>query len=133
MAGKRWFWMALLVGVALTGATWSRQDPHRHWLGVNGADWRRMKPDARVAYVEGFLAGAALSQAATGARDSAQVRMAIEKLSWDGRLRFPYGANVYSSRISDFYWWENHVPLPTWHAFLEVNTALGRAITDTLP
>jgi hypothetical protein len=133
MAGKRWFWMALLVGVALTGATWSRQDPHRHWLGVNGADWRRMKPDARVAYVEGFLAGAALSQAATGARDSAQVRMAIEKLSRDGRLRFPYGANVYSSRISDFYWWENHVPLPTWHAFLEVNTALGRAITDTLP
>ena len=125
--------MALLVGGALTGATWSRQDPHRHWLGVNGADWRRMKPDARVAYVEGFLAGAALSQAATGARDSAQVRMAIEKLSRDGRLRFPYGANVYSSRISDFYWWENHVPLPTWHAFLEVNTALGRPITDTLP
>ena len=125
--------MALLVGGALTGTAWSRQDPHRHWLGVNGADWRRMKPEARVAYVEGFLAGAALSQAATGARDSAQVRMAIEKLSRDGRLRFPYGANVYSSRLSDFYWWENHVPLPTWHAFLEVNTALGRAITDTLP
>ena len=125
--------MALLAGGALTGTAWSRQDPHRHWLGVNGADWRRMKPDARVAYVEGFLAGAALSQAATGARDSAQVRIAIEKLSRDGGLRFPYGANVYSSRISDFYWWENHVPLPTWHAFLEVNTALGRAITDTLP
>lgn len=125
--------MALLAGGALTGAAWSRQDPHRHWLGVNGADWRRMKPDARVAYVEGFLAGAALSQAATGARDSAQVRIAIEKLSRDGGLRFPYGANVYSSRISDFYWWENHVPLPTWHAFLEVNTALGRTITDTLP
>ncbi len=125
--------MALLVVGALTGTAWSRQDPHRHWLGVNGADWRRMKPDARVAYVEGFLAGAALSQAATGARDSAQVRMAIEKLSRDGRLRFPYGANVYSSRISDFYWWKNHVPLPTWHAFLEVNTALGRRITDTLP
>ena len=77
MAGKRWFWMALLVGGVLTGTAWSRQDPHRHWLGVNGADWRRMKPDARLAYVEGFLAGAALSQAATGARDSAQVRTAI--------------------------------------------------------
>jgi hypothetical protein len=133
MAGKRWFWMGLLVAGALTGAAWSRQDPQRHWLGVNGADWRRMKPDTRVAYVEGFLAGAALSQAATGARDSAQVRVAIEKLRRDGELRFPYGVNVYSSRISDFYWWENHVPLPTWHAFLEVNTALGRPITDTLP
>jgi hypothetical protein len=125
--------MALLVAGVLTGTAWSRQDPHRHWLGANGADWRRMKPDTRLAYVEGFLAGAALGQAAAGARDSAQVRMAIEKLSRDGRLRFPYGANVYSSRISDFYWWENHVPLPTWHAFLEVNTALGRPITDTLP
>ena len=133
MAVKRYFWLAMLAAGAVAGSAWSRQDPHRHWLGVNGADWRRMKPDARVAYVEGFLAGAALSQAATGARDSAQVRMAIEKLSRDGRLRFPYGANVYSSRISDFYWWENHVPLPTWHAFLEVNTALGRAITDTQP
>jgi hypothetical protein len=133
MAGKRWLWMGLLVAGGLTGAAWSRQEPQRHWLGVNGADWRRMKPDARVAYVEGFLAGAALSQAAAGARDSGQVRVAIEKLRRDGGLRFPYGANVYSSRISDFYWWKNHVPLPTWHAFLEVNTALGRPIGDTLP
>ena len=133
MAGKRWFWIGLLVTGLLTGAAWSRQDPQRHWLGVNGADWRQMKPEARLAYVEGFLAGAALSQAATGARDSAQVRLALEQLKRDGRLRFPYGANVYSSRISDFYWWKNHVPLPTWHAFLEVNSALGRPISDTLP
>jgi hypothetical protein len=123
----------MLVGGVLTGAAWSRQDPLRHWLGVNGADWRQMDPDVRLAYVEGFLAGAALGQAAARAQDSAQVRMAIEKLSREGGLRFPYGANVYSSRISDFYWWKNHVPLPTWHAFLEVNTALGRPITDTLP
>lgn len=92
-----------------------------------------MEPDARLAYVEGFLAGAALSQAAAGARDSTEVRQAIEKLRREGTLRFAYGANVYSSRISDFYWWKNHVPLPTWHAFLEVNTALGRPIFDTLP
>ena len=60
---------------------WSRQEPHRHWLGVNGADWQRMEPDARLAYVEGFLAGAALSQAATGARDSAAGSAGIEELS----------------------------------------------------
>ena len=125
--------MAVLVAGVLTGTAWPRQDPPRHWLGVNGADWRQMDPDVRLAYVEGFLAGAALGQAAARAQDSAQVRKAIEKLSREGGLRFPYGANVYSSRISDFYWWKNHVPLPTWHAFLEVNTALGRPITDTLP
>lgn len=92
-----------------------------------------MEPPARLAYVEGFLAGAALGQAAARARDSAGVRMAIEQLRREGRLRFPYGANVYATRISDYYWWENNVPLPTWYAFLEVNTTLGRSIPDTLP
>ena len=125
--------MVLVAAGALAGAAWSRQASPRHWLGVNGADWRRMKPDVREAYVEGFLAGAALGQAAAGARDSGEVRRAMAKLSQEGRLRFAFGANVYSSRISDFYWWKNHVPLPTWHAFLEVNTALGRPIADTLP
>ena len=132
MAVKRFLPLALLVAGVLTGTAWSRQAP-RPWLAVSGDDWRQMDPDVRLAYVEGFLAGAALSQAATGARDSTGVRVAIEKLSRTGGLRFPYGANVYSSRISDFYWWENHVPLPMWQAFLEVNTALGRPISDTLP
>jgi hypothetical protein len=133
MAATRWFWMVLVAAGALAGAAWSRQASPRHWLGVNGADWRRMEPDVRLAYVEGFLAGAALGQAAAGARDSTEVRLAMDKLNQEGRLRFAFGANVYSSRISDFYWWKNHVPLPTWHAFLEVNTALGRPIADTLP
>jgi hypothetical protein len=133
MAATRWFWLVLVAAGVLAGAAWSRQASPRHWLGVNGADWQRMEPDVRLAYVEGFLAGAALGQAAAGARDSAEVRRAMEKLSQEGRLRFAFGANVYSSRISDFYWWKNHVPLPTWHAFLEVNTALGRPIADTLP
>jgi hypothetical protein len=131
MAVTHWFWIVVLGAGALMGAAWSGQAPP-HWLGVNGAHWRRMGPEARLAYVDGFLAGAALGQAATGAKDSTEVRKAMEKLSREGGLRFAYGANVYSSRISDFYWWENHVPLPTWHAFLEVNTALGRPISDTL-
>jgi hypothetical protein len=92
-----------------------------------------MEPDARLAYVEGFLAGAALSQAAGGARDSAALRQGLERLRSKGGLRFPFGANVYAARISDYYWWENHTPLPTWYAFMEVNTALGRPIPDTLP
>jgi hypothetical protein len=133
MAAKRLLGVALLLAGVVAGTAWSRQAPHRNWLAVSGADWRQMEPDVRLAYVEGFLAGAALGQAVTGATDSAGVRIAIEKLSRDGGLRFPYGANVYSSRISDFYWWKNHIPLPTWHAFLEVNTALGRPISDTLP
>jgi hypothetical protein len=92
-----------------------------------------MEPAARVAYVEGFLAGAALSQAAVGAPDTAAVRTSLERLKRTGQLRFPFGANVYASRVSDFYWWKNHLPLPTWYAFLEVNTTLGRPISDSVP
>jgi hypothetical protein len=92
-----------------------------------------MEPDARMAYVEGFLAGAALSQAAGEARDTAAVKAALDDLKRTGRLRFPFGANVYASRVSDYYWWENHRPLPTWNAFLEVNTTLGRHISDSVP
>jgi hypothetical protein len=123
-----------LVGLGvLAGGAHLRPAPDHHWLVVNGNDWHRMAPDARVAYVEGFLAGAALSQAAAGAQDSAGVRAALEQLGRTGRFRFPYGANVYASRLNDYYWWKNHLPLPTWSAFLEVNTTLGRPISDSLP
>jgi hypothetical protein len=120
--------LGLLVGGASLG-----QEPDRRWLGVNGTDWRRMQPEARLAYVQGFLAGAALGQAAVGARDSAGVRAGLEQLGQSGQFRFPFGANVYASRLSDYYWWKNHLPLPTWYAFLEVNTTLGRPISDSLP
>jgi hypothetical protein len=133
MAVARWWWTVLVVGGALTGSSGFRQEPGRDWLAVNGHDWRRMEPDARMAYVEGFLAGAALSQAAVGARDTAAVKAALDDLRRTGRLRFPFRANVYASRVSDYYWWKNHLPLPTWSAFLEVNTTLGRPISDSVP
>jgi hypothetical protein len=135
MADKRWWWVALVtITASAVGARGQRiQEPERHWLRVSGNDWQRMGPDARVAYVEGFLAGAALSQAAVGARDSVAVRTGLEQLGRSGRFRFPFAANVYASRLSDYYWWKNHLPLPTWYAFLEVNTTLGRPISDSLP
>ena len=134
MAVTRW-WMTLVLvaGSVLATSAWPGQAPERHWLGVNGNDWKRMGPDARLAYVEGFLAGAAVSQAAAGARDSTGVRTGLEQLGRSGRFRFPFAANVYASRLSDFYWWKNHLPLPTWYAFLEVNTTLGRPVSDSVP
>jgi hypothetical protein len=63
MAVNRWWWATLVIvaGSALASSAGPGQEPERHWLGVNGNDWKRMGPDARLAYVEGFLAGAALS------------------------------------------------------------------------
>lgn len=123
----------MVVGAALAGSTGLRQQSGRDWLTVNGHDWRRMEPGAQMAYVEGFLAGAALSQAVEGTRDTAAVKTALDDLKRTGRLRFPFGANVYASRVSDYYWWKNHLPLPTWYAFMEVNTTLGRRISDSMP
>jgi hypothetical protein len=133
MAVARWWWIVLIAGGSLTAGSRVWQKPGPDWLNVNGDDWRRMEPNARLAYVEGFLAGAALGQAAQGARDTAGVNAELGKLRRSGGLLFPFGANVYASRVSDYYWWKNHLPLPTWHAFLEVNTTLGRRISDSVP
>jgi|SRR5690242_5722114 hypothetical protein len=129
---RRWSWLAL-AGLFLTGPQSSPGETEPDWLQVNGHDWLHMGSDARKAYVAGFLAGAALSQAASGARDTSEVRATLEALKRSGRLRFPFSSNVYGSRVSDYYWWKDHLPLPTWYAFLEVNTTLGRPITDSVP
>ena len=133
MAASRWCWVAFVVGAVLSGAGWGGQQSGPDWLTVDGHDWQRMDPAARLAYVDGFLAGAALGQASSGAQDTAQVAVALRELKRNGRLQFPYGSNVYLSRVSDYYWWKNHLPLPTWYAFLEVNTTLGRRISDSVP
>jgi hypothetical protein len=133
MKVARWWWIAVIAGGSLAATSQLGQQPGPDWLDVSGDDWRRMQPDAQLAYVQGFLAGAALSQAAQEARDTAGVNASLEKLRRSDGLLFPFGANVYTSRVSDYYWWKNHRPLPTWHAFLEVNTALGRPISDSLP
>src|SRR5919107_1181313 len=130
MGVTRWWWVVLIAGGTLTATSRHRQEPGPDWLNVNGEDWRRMEPDARMAYVEGFLAGAALGQAAGRTSDTSAVKSVLEELKRSGRLRFPFGANVYASRVSDYYWWTNHLPLPIWYAFLEVNTTLGSRLSD---
>ena len=101
MAVTRWWWMTLVLvaGSVLATSAWPGQAPERHWLGVNGTDWKRMGPDARLAYVEGFLAGAAVSQAAAGARDSAGVRTGLEQFvavacGGNFQLSYPLGDAV---------------------------------------
>jgi hypothetical protein len=138
----RWWWMALGAVGALAVQAWSAQDPARHWIERDGTDWGRLGHEAQTAYVEGFLAGAALGQAAEQACSQQALRAQRQGCEWagdsagltrtlgerrrSGGFRFPYGANVYASRISDYYWWHNHRPLPIWYAFWEVNAVLTR-------
>ena len=132
----RWWWTALAAAGFLAGRASAGPGPDRHWSARNGDDWRALGPDEQVAYVDGFLTGAGFAQAA-GARpereekaDSAGLHEAMTTLTRTGRFRFPYAANVYVVRLNDYYWWENHRPLPTWYAFWEVNTSLIGPTTE---
>jgi hypothetical protein len=116
------------------------QEPDRHWLHRTGDDWVRFSPAAKAAYIEGYLAGAGVTQAAersaassgtdSGSTDSATASPPdsgrLERMRRTGALRFPYGVNVYLARVDDYYWWQNHRPNPTWFALWEVNETLIR-------
>jgi len=125
--------MVLGAGGFVAGRAWPRPEPDGHWIARNGEDWRQLAPAAQVAYTEGFLAGSALGQAAAVAEDSAGLDRTIRDLRRQGRFRLPFGANVYRSRVNDYYWWENHRALPLWYAFWEVNASLTRQTTDSAP
>ena len=127
----RWWCLVLAVGGFVVGQSWPRSEPDGHWIARNGEDWRRLAPPAQVAYTEGFLAGSAFGQAAEVASDSAGLDRTIRDLRRDARFRLPFGANVYRSRLNDYYWWEDHRPLPLWYAFWEVNASLTRQTTDS--
>ncbi len=126
----RWWWAALGAVGFLAGRVSAGPGPDRHWSARNGEDWRAFGPDAQMAYADGFLAGAGFAQAAGSASDSAALRDTMATLHRSGRFRFPYGANVYVTRLNDYYWWRNHRPLPTWYAFWEVNTSLTGQATE---
>jgi hypothetical protein len=124
----RWWWAALGAVGFVAGRV--SAGPDRHWSARNGDDWRALSPEAQLAYSDGFLAGAGFAQAAAVARDSAGLRDTMTALYRSGRFRLPYGSNVYLSRMNDYYWWENHRPLPIWYAFWEVNTSLIGPTTE---
>jgi hypothetical protein len=121
--------MILFGATAVAVVARALQPEHRQhdWLDADGERWRRLSPEARTAYTEGFLVGAALGQAASGVPegDTAVVGKRLDSLARAG-LRLPYAPNVYMARIDDYFWWENHRPYPIWHAFEEVNHDLKR-------
>jgi hypothetical protein len=94
------------------------------WLRLDGRGWEALSPDAKQAYLAGFLAGSATAQALTaGAADSAGMVRALDSLSRGGFF-FPFSPNVYGARVEDFYWYVNQRPLPVWYVLWEVNNRL---------
>lgn len=101
----------------------SRQDGPT-WREYGGRQWVSFAPAEKRAYVAGFLAGAGLLQGELVAgdhADSARVRVAVDSLARTGGLRFALDHMVYATRLDDFYWWENHVPVRLYLALRGLN------------
>jgi len=111
---------ALLGGGLVVGAS-AAQEPRR-WTTLDGRDWTQFAPKEKEAYVAGFLAGAANAAASTS--DTAVIRTMVDSLYRTGALQFPFGHRVYANQLDEFYWWDNHVPIPLYLALSAVNQRL---------
>ena len=121
--GIKWHWVAVAAGSLTLVAPSHTFAPD--WLQFDGRDWGRLSPDAKQAYLAGFLAGSATAQALdAGTADSAGLRQALDSLSRTGLLRFPFSPSVYGARVEDIYWYETQRPLPVWFVLWEVNNRL---------
>ena len=111
---------ALLGGGLVVGAR-AAQEPRR-WVTLDGRDWTQFAPKEKQAYVAGFLAGAA--NGAARSNDTAMIRTAVDSLYRTGVLQFPFGHMVYANQLDEFYWWDNHVPIPLYLALSSINQRL---------
>jgi len=119
-----WGMAALLLGAFAAGRATAGQD-ERRWYQYDGREWAGFGPHEKEAFVAGFLAGSAVADAEhTPGRDSAAVHHLVDSLYRAGGLRYPFGHMVYVSQLDEFYWWENHVPVPLFAALRDLNGRL---------
>jgi hypothetical protein len=112
---------ATLLGAGLVIGVNAAQEPRR-WTALDGRDWTQFAPKQKEAYVAGFLAGAANAAASTS--DTAVIRTTVDSLYRTGALQFPFGHMLYANQLDEFYWWDNHVPIPLYLALSAINQRL---------
>jgi hypothetical protein len=121
---------AVAVGLAAFGAgrATAPQGP-QGWRDYDGRTWAKLAPREKQAYVAGFLGGAGVSDAAAlagASADSGALHHALDSLYKAGTLRFAYGDMVYATQLDEFYWWENHVPVPLYIGLRELNEKMRK-------
>ncbi|MGH9259999.1 MAG: hypothetical protein ACRD08_08905 [Acidimicrobiales bacterium] len=128
MTGRHRWWLAVVLGLAAfaTGRATAHQAT-RGWSAYDGREWAQFAPREKQAYVAGFLAGGALADAERIVPgDSGVLRRGVDSLYRAGALRFGFGHMVYANQLDEFYWWENHIPVPLYLALRDVNRRLQR-------
>lgn len=96
------------------------------WTRVGWTEWQQWSPEARQAWTDGFLAGAAAGQAPDSVfADS--TRFVHLMTGRPESRRFPFGSNIYQARMQDWYYWENHRGAALWQGVWVVNEELRRS------
>ena len=112
---------AVVLAAMLAGGLRASQG-ERRWMAYDGREWTEFAPREKQAYVAGFLAGAAVARDAS--TDTSVIRRTVDSLYRAGALRFPFGHMVYATQLNEFYWWDNHVPVPLYLALWSINQRL---------
>lgn len=118
---------ASVIGIMLFALRLQASQQPRRWMALDGRDWTQFSPKEKQAFVAGFLAGAG---AASATADTAVIRRTVDSLYRAGALRYPFGHMVYATQLDEFYWWENHVPVPLYLALSSINQRLGQQQHD---
>ena len=116
-----------LLSAGLAVGAHAAQEPRR-WATLDGRDWTQFAPKEKQAYVAGFLAGAAVGGARNG--DTAVIRTTVDSLNRTRGLQFPLGHMVYATQLDEFYWWDNHIPIPLYLALPGINQRLQQQAHD---
>jgi len=108
----------------MASATAAFEDPHG--VGYDGRDWEAMAGAARLAYVAGFLAGTATQQAVERHRANPRVSVdaAVSEIIRSHTGTFPFGVNVYTSDLDDYYFYRNNRPTKIYQALLDENAKM---------
>lgn len=118
-------------------------------LAVDGHAWAAMTEGEKLRYLEGFLAGQALRQAAErlgkrpggppppaaaglppeapAAPDAAALAAAIESLRRERALAYPFAPTVYKTRLEDFFFYRDRRDMPLHEALAAVNAQIRGA------
>ena len=119
----------LLAAAFIVGAAAARQGTPRP-AALTGSDWRTLGSAERIAYLNGFLAGAAaeqVSSTAGSASDSASATAAaIGRLETVHGLHFPYAPSVYSVQLDDYYFYADRRATPIVDVMIDLNRRMLR-------
>lgn len=118
----------LAIGLGGLGSGWAARAAvvERHAPEWDGHRWSEFSPAEKDAFLAGFLAGAAASQAypvllEDTVFDPGALEERLAALRSDGALTFPYAASLYRARLHDYYFYVDRRDRPIYRALAELN------------